>query len=63
MTVLVTTHNMKEAEYLCGRIAFLERGENSDDGNSGVPKTDGSNRRSDKDRIQRKDSGRRIASR
>jgi ABC-2 type transport system ATP-binding protein len=26
MTVLVTTHNMKEAEYLCGRIAFLKEG-------------------------------------
>jgi ABC-2 type transport system ATP-binding protein len=27
MTVLVTTHNMREAEYLCGRIAFLKTGE------------------------------------
>jgi ABC-2 type transport system ATP-binding protein len=27
MTILVTTHNMKEAEYLCGRIAFLKEGE------------------------------------
>jgi ABC-2 type transport system ATP-binding protein len=27
MTVLLTTHNMKEAEYLCGRIAFLKGGE------------------------------------
>jgi ABC-2 type transport system ATP-binding protein len=27
MTVLLTTHNMKEAEYLCGRIAFLKAGE------------------------------------
>jgi ABC-2 type transport system ATP-binding protein len=26
MTILVTTHNMKEAEYLCGRIAFLKEG-------------------------------------
>ena len=26
MTVLVTTHNMKEAEFLCGRIAFLKKG-------------------------------------
>jgi len=26
MTVLLTTHNMKEAEYLCGRIAFLKEG-------------------------------------
>jgi ABC-2 type transport system ATP-binding protein len=26
MTVLVTTHHMKEAEYLCGRIAFLKEG-------------------------------------
>ena len=26
MTVLLTTHNMKEAEYLCGRIAFLKAG-------------------------------------
>jgi ABC-2 type transport system ATP-binding protein len=26
MTVLVTTHNMKEAEYLCGRIAFVKAG-------------------------------------
>ena len=26
MTVLVTTHNMKEAEHLCGRIAFLKEG-------------------------------------
>ncbi len=26
MTVLVTTHNMKEAETLCGRIAFLKEG-------------------------------------
>lgn len=27
MTILVTTHDMKEAEYLCGRIAFLKNGE------------------------------------
>ncbi len=27
MTVLLTTHNMKEAEYLCDRIAFLKNGE------------------------------------
>jgi len=27
MTVLLTTHNMREAEYLCGRIAFLKEGE------------------------------------
>jgi ABC-2 type transport system ATP-binding protein len=27
MTILLTTHNMKEAEYLCGRIAFLKEGE------------------------------------
>ncbi len=27
MTILVTTHDMKEAEYLCGRIAFLKSGE------------------------------------
>ena len=27
MTILLTTHNMKEAEYLCGRIAFLKGGE------------------------------------
>jgi len=27
MTVLLTTHNMKEAEYLCNRIAFLKGGE------------------------------------
>ena len=26
MTILVTTHNMKEVEYLCGRIAFLKEG-------------------------------------
>ena len=26
MTVLLTTHNMREAEYLCGRIAFLKEG-------------------------------------
>jgi ABC-2 type transport system ATP-binding protein len=26
MTVLLTTHNMKEAQYLCGRIAFLKEG-------------------------------------
>jgi ABC-2 type transport system ATP-binding protein len=26
MTILLTTHNMKEAEYLCGRIAFLKEG-------------------------------------
>jgi ABC-2 type transport system ATP-binding protein len=26
MTVLLTTHNMKEAEYLCDRIAFLKAG-------------------------------------
>ena len=26
MTVLLTTHNMREAEYLCGRIAFLKAG-------------------------------------
>lgn len=27
MTVLLTTHNMREAELLCGRIAFLKEGE------------------------------------
>jgi ABC-2 type transport system ATP-binding protein len=27
MTVLLTTHNMKEAEHLCNRIAFLKAGE------------------------------------
>jgi ABC-2 type transport system ATP-binding protein len=27
MTVLLTTHNMKEAEFLCDRIAFLKSGE------------------------------------
>jgi ABC-2 type transport system ATP-binding protein len=27
MTVLLTTHNMKEAEFLCNRIAFLKSGE------------------------------------
>ena len=27
MTILLTTHNMKEAEYLCDRIAFLKGGE------------------------------------
>jgi ABC-2 type transport system ATP-binding protein len=27
MTVLLTTHNMREAESLCGRIAFLKEGE------------------------------------
>jgi len=27
MTVLLTTHNMKEAEYLCDRIAFIKEGE------------------------------------
>jgi ABC-2 type transport system ATP-binding protein len=27
VTVLLTTHNMKEAEYLCDRIAFLKEGE------------------------------------
>ena len=27
MTVLLTTHNMKEAEFLCGRIAFLKEGQ------------------------------------
>jgi ABC-2 type transport system ATP-binding protein len=27
MTVLLTTHNLREAEYLCGRIAFLKAGE------------------------------------
>lgn len=26
MTILLTTHNMKEAEYLCNRIAFLKDG-------------------------------------
>jgi ABC-2 type transport system ATP-binding protein len=26
VTVLLTTHNMKEAEHLCGRIAFLKEG-------------------------------------
>jgi ABC-2 type transport system ATP-binding protein len=26
MTVLLTTHNMKEVEYLCNRIAFLKEG-------------------------------------
>ncbi len=27
VTVLLTTHNMREAEYLCDRIAFLKEGE------------------------------------
>ena len=27
ITVLLTTHNMREAEHLCGRIAFLKEGE------------------------------------
>jgi ABC-2 type transport system ATP-binding protein len=27
VTVLLTTHNMREAEFLCGRIAFLKEGE------------------------------------
>jgi len=27
MTVLLTTHNMKEAETLCGRVAFLKEGQ------------------------------------
>jgi len=27
MTVLLTTHNMKEAEFLCGRIGFLKEGQ------------------------------------
>jgi len=27
VTVLLTTHNMREAEYLCNRIAFLKEGE------------------------------------
>jgi len=27
MTILLTTHNMREAEYLCDRIAFLKGGE------------------------------------
>jgi ABC-2 type transport system ATP-binding protein len=27
MTVLLTTHNMREAEFLCDRIAFLKNGE------------------------------------
>jgi ABC-2 type transport system ATP-binding protein len=27
MTILLTTHNMREAEYLCGRISFLKEGE------------------------------------
>ncbi|MGB9628223.1 MAG: ABC transporter ATP-binding protein, partial [Thermodesulfobacteriota bacterium] len=27
MTILLTTHNMKEAEFLCQRLAFLKRGE------------------------------------
>ena len=27
MTILLTTHNMREAEFLCGRIAFLRAGE------------------------------------
>jgi ABC-2 type transport system ATP-binding protein len=27
MTVLLSTHNMREAEYLCNRIAFLKAGE------------------------------------
>ncbi len=27
ITVLLTTHNMKEAEFLCGRIAFLKEGQ------------------------------------
>ena len=27
MTVLLTTHNMREAEFLCNRIAFLKEGE------------------------------------
>ncbi len=27
MTILLTTHNMREAEFLCQRLAFLKRGE------------------------------------
>jgi len=27
MTILLTTHNMREAEFLCDRIAFLKSGE------------------------------------
>jgi len=34
MTVLLTTHNMKEAEYLCDRIAFLKGGEILTTGNA-----------------------------
>jgi ABC-type multidrug transport system ATPase subunit len=27
MTVLFTTHNMSEAEYLCDRVAIIDKGE------------------------------------
>jgi ABC-2 type transport system ATP-binding protein len=38
MTILVTTHNMKEAEYLCGRIAFLKEGKILTTGTAGALK-------------------------
>jgi len=38
MTVLLTTHNMKEAEYLCGRIAFLKEGKILTTGTAGALK-------------------------
>ena len=41
ITVLLTTHNMKEAEFLCGRIAF-ERGSDPRNRNLGAIQTDGS---------------------
>ena len=38
MTVLLTTHNMREAEYLCNRIAFLRAGEILTTGTAGTLK-------------------------
>jgi ABC-2 type transport system ATP-binding protein len=26
MTIVMTTHNMEEAEYLCGRLAIMDHG-------------------------------------
>jgi len=38
ITILLTTHNMKEVEYLCGRIAFLKEGKILTTGTAGALK-------------------------
>ena len=51
MTVLLTTHNMKEAEYSLRSYRFSERRRDPDHRNCRSLKADGSDRRFDKDRI------------